>query len=176
MVSAAKLQARFDRAFDNYLVLTNLLREDMESMLETRSASLQWRRNSIRAASALLEGHAHCLRQLCAVGLLCNAPPLTSKERSVIEEERAFDTCERMKLTLRAAYKLLSLQPTPDFGGKQWQRAQRLLRKRHRLMHPKRPSDLGVSNRTWSEMRAGMTWLMQQFFDYLALAQAKYGV
>jgi hypothetical protein len=174
MKPRAQLQTQLDVAFDNYLKLTTILYKDMESMLLTESNSQQWRRNFIRASAALLEGEAHCLREMCLVGLRCNAPALTKKERSAITDAYGSDANNRLKLTLRAAYKLFSLQPAPDFSGTEWVRAQRVLRKRHRLMHPKRPRDLGMSDRTWSDMRRDTAWLMKQFFDFLYLGQQKY--
>jgi hypothetical protein len=175
MKTRAQLQTQLDAAFNNYLELTSLLYKDMESMLLTESNSQQWRRNFIRASAALLEGEAHCLREMCLVGLSCNASTLTKKERSAIIDERGTDANNRLKLTLRAAYKLFSLQPAPDFSSTEWVRAQRVLRKRHRLMHPKKPRDLGMSDRTWSELRRDTAWLMKQFFDFLSLGQQKYG-
>jgi hypothetical protein len=175
MKTRAQLQAQLDLAFDNYIKLTTILYKDMESMLLTKSNSQQWRRNFIRASAALLEGEAYCLREMCLVGLRCNAPILTKKEHSAITDERGSDANDRLKLTLRAAYKLFSLQPAPDFSGTEWVRAQRVLRKRHRLMHPKRSRDLGMSDRTWSDMRRDTGWLMKQFSDFLSLGRQKYG-
>jgi len=175
MKARAQLQAQLDAAFDNYFKLTTILYKDMESMLLTESNSQQWRHNFIRASAALLEGEAHCLREMCLVGLRCNAPTLTKKERSAITDKRGSDANTRLKLTLRAAYKLFSFQPAPDFSGIAWVRAKRVLRKRHRLMHPRGPRDLGISDRTWSEMRRDTAWLMKQFFDFLSLGQQKYG-
>jgi hypothetical protein len=175
MKTPARLQTRFEAAFDNYLKLTELLRSDLEAMFESKSKSLEWRRNFVRAATALLEGHAHCLREMCAVGLRYDTPALTKKERSVIADERDFDSNDRIKLTLRAAYRLFGLEPLPDFSGHEWLRAQRVFRKRHRLMHPKRPRDLGMSDRTWLEMRRDIAWLMKQFANFLSLSYAKYG-
>jgi hypothetical protein len=174
MKTRAQLQFQLDAAFENYLKLTTILDEDIKSMLSVKSASQQWRRNFVRASTALLEGHAHCLREMCLVGLHCSAPSLTKKERSAITDERGYDANDRLKLTLRAAYKLFSLRPAPDFSGADWACAQRVLRKRHRLMHPKRPRDLGLSDRTWSEMRRDIVWLMKQFSDFLSLGQQKY--
>lgn len=174
MKTRAQLQLQLDVAFANYLNLTAVLEQDMKSMLLAESRSQQWRRNFVRTSAALLEGHAHCLREMCLVGLGCSAPSLTKKERFAITDERGFDANGRLKLTLRAAYKLFSLQPIPDFRGAEWARAQRVLRKRHRLMHPKRPRDLGMSDRTWSEMRRDIAWLMKQFFDFLSLGHQKY--
>jgi hypothetical protein len=169
------LQRQFETAFDNYLKLTELLRSDLDAMLSHETKALHWRRNFVRASVALLEGHAHCLRQLCVVALTLNAAEINSKERRVIEDERAFDTSKRMKLTLSAAYKLFSLSPRPDFGTGHWSIAQRAIRKRHRLTHPKRPRDLGMSDRTWRTHKRGIVWLLRQFFDFLSLSQAKYG-
>ncbi|MEO5956045.1 MAG: hypothetical protein ABIR36_10200 [Nitrospiraceae bacterium] len=174
MKTHAQLLFQLDTAFENYMKLTAILEADIKSMLSIESTSQAWRRNFVRASAALLEGHAHCLREMCLVGLRCNAANLTKKERSAITDERSFDTSNRIKLTLRAAYKLFSLQPAPDFGGVEWVRAQRILRKRDRLMHPKRPRDLGISDRTWRESRRDITWLMKQFFDFLSLGQQKY--
>ena len=81
MKKRARLQARLDAAFHNYLKLTALLHEDLEAMLSTEETSLHWRRNFVRASAALLEGHAHCLRQMCVVGLECDAPTITTKGR-----------------------------------------------------------------------------------------------
>lgn len=175
MKTRAQLQLQLDAAFENYLKLTAVLDDDMKSLLSADSTSQQWRRTFVRASAALLEGHAHCLREMCLVGLRCSAPSLTKKERAAIADERGFDANNRLKLTLRAAYKLFSLQPAPNFSGADWVRAQRVLRKRHRLTHPKRPSDLGLSDRTWSEMRRGISWLMKHFFDFLTLGQQRYG-
>jgi hypothetical protein len=175
MKKRARLQASLDAAFHNYLKLTALLHEDLEAMLSTEDASLHWRRNFVRASAALLEGHAHCLRQMCVVGLQCDAPTITTKERLVITDESRFDVNNRLRLTLRVAYKLFVLQPLPNFGGTDWTIARHVLRKRHRLMHPKSPRDLGISDSTWRRLRRGIVWLMKQFFDFLSLSQAKYG-
>lgn len=175
MKKRRRLQARLDAAFNNYMKLTDLLQKDLEAMLSVEDTSQHWRRNFVRASSALLEGDAHCLRQMCVVGLECDAPTLTTKERSVITDESGFDANDRIKLTLRTAYKTFALQPLPNFGGADWGTARQVLRKRHRLMHPKSLRDLGISDSTWRRLRRGIVWLMKQFLDFLLLAQTKYG-
>lgn len=164
-----------DAAFDNYLAMSPLLRGDMEALLDQESDSQQWRRNFIRASAALLEGYAHCLREMCAVGDSCDSPTLSSKESGVVHSEKGFDANERLKYTLRAAYKRFELTPMPDFGGTEWTRAQRILVKRHLLMHPKSPADLEVSNDFWSEAREDVAWLFEKFFNLFKLLQEKHG-
>jgi len=175
MKKRTRLQNRFESAFVNYLKLTAMLQDDLAAMLVSESSALHWRRNFVRVSVALLEGHAHCLRQMCVVALECSALAISAKERKVILDEGSFDASSRLKLTLRAAYKLFAVQPAPSFKSADWGAAQRAVRKRNRLMHPKTFRDLGMADTTWRMHRRGIIWLMKQFFDFLSLSQAKYG-
>lgn len=164
-----------DAAFDNYFALTEVLRGDLVEMLDMESDSQHWRRNYIRVSASLIEGYAHCLREMCAVSFECVAPEIGKKEAEVLRSERSFDANERIKVTLRVAYKLFELQPVPNFGGSEWPRAQRVLEKRHLLMHPKNPADLEVPDYLWNELRGGVTWLIEQLFNFIAALQEKHG-
>ena len=168
-------QKRMDAAFDNYLALSDLLREDFVALLESESDSQHWRRNYVRVSASLIEGYANCFREMCAVSFECVAPEIRKKELEVLVSEQSFDANERIKLTLRAAYKLFELQPAPNFGGPEWPRAQRVLAKRHLLMHPKTPADLEVPDSLWVELREDVTWLIGQLFNFVAALQAKHG-
>lgn len=163
-----------DSAFDNYFALSDALREDLLALLETESESNHWRRNFVRVSASLIEGYAHCLSEMCAVSFECVAPEISKREAEVIRSERSFNANERIKLTLRAAYKLFELQPAPKFGGHEWLRAQHILETRHRLMHPKTPADLEISSELWLELRDDVTWLVEQFFNLIAALQAKH--
>ena len=175
MDTDALLQQRMDSAFGNYIQLSRILEFDMIALLDGECEDQHWRRNFIRSAAALIEGHAHCLRKMCVVSFECVAPKLTKKEVDVLRSEEDFSADKRMKLTLRATYKLFQLAPAPDFGGNEWPKAQKVLSKRHLLMHPKTPDDLEVSDSLWNDIRSGITWLMKQFFNFLSLLQEKHG-
>lgn len=164
-----------DAAFDNYFQLSNILQADMNVLLDGENDSQHWRRNFIRASASLIEGYAHCLREMCAVSFECIAPEISRKESEVLQSERGFDANERIKLTLRVAYKIFQLEPAPKFGGNEWPRAQRVLSKRHLLMHPKTPADLEVPDDLWDEMRDDVAWLMEQLFNFFSLLQQKHG-
>lgn len=164
-----------DAAFENYFALSEILREDLTALLEGESDSQHWRRNYIRVSASLIEGYAHCLRDMCAVSFECVAPSISAKEAEVIQFERNFEANERLKLTLRVAYKLFELVPAPNFGGPEWPRAQRVLTKRHLLMHPKSPTDLAVPDALWSELRSDVTWLAGQLFSFVSALQQKHG-
>ena len=164
-----------DAAFDNYFALSDVLREDLVALLDSESNSQPWRRNYIRVSAELIEGYAHCLRELCAVSFECVAPDITPKEADVIRSERNVDANERIKLTLRVAYKLFELQPASNFGGPEWPRAQRVLAKRHLLMHPKGPADLEIPDELCEELRQDVIWLLGQLFDFISALQKKHG-
>lgn len=168
-------QEKMDAAFDNYLALSSILRTDLAALLESETDSQSWRRNFVRVSASLIEGYAHCFREMCAISFECIAPELNSKEREVLCSERSFSANERIKLTLRLAYKLFELEPAPNFGGPEWPRAQRVLLKRHALMHPKTPTDLEVPNDLWLELRDDVTWLVEQLFNFVAALNEKHG-
>ena len=110
-------QQRMDAAFGNYFKLSKALQADMNALLDGKNDTQQWRRNFIRASAPLIEGYAHCLRDMCAVSFECVAPEITDKEAEVLRSEKGFDANDRIKFTLRAAYKLFELAPAPDFGA-----------------------------------------------------------
>jgi hypothetical protein len=167
-------QQQMDTVFDNYFELSKILQSDMNALLDGENDTQHWRRNFIRASASLIEGYAHCLREICAVSFECVAPELAKKETEVLKSEQGFDANERIKLTLRAAYKLFELAPAPNFGGNEWLRAQKVLSKRHLLMHPKTPVDLQVSDDLWEEIREDVAWLFGQLFNFFSLLQKKY--
>ena len=163
-----------DSAFDNYFALSDVLLEDLAALLDSESNSQHWRRNYIRVSASLIEGYAHCLREMCKVSLECVAPAIGQKEAEVLGSERNFDANERIKLTLRVAYKLFELQPAPNFGGPEWRRAQRVLEKRHLLMHPKCTGDLEIPDDLWTELYDDVAWLLEQLFNFIAALQKKH--
>ena len=163
-----------DVAFDNYISLTNLLREDLVSLLDSESNSQHWRRNFIRVSASLIEGHVHCLREICVVSFDCLAPSIHPKEAEALCSEGKFSANERLKFTLRAACKLFELQPAPNFGGLEWFRARRVLEKRHLLMHPKSPADLHVLDDLWADIFGGVNWVCEQLFGFVAALEKKH--
>ena len=165
---------RMDAAFENYFALSDILSEDLVALLDNESDSQQWRRNYIRVSASLIEGYSHCLREMCAVSFECVAPNIDKKEADVLRSECGFDANDRIKFTLRAAYKLFELQPAPNFGGPEWHRAKRVMAKRHLLMHPKSPADVSISDEFWKELREDVTWLVEQLFNFVAALQKKH--
>lgn len=174
MNAASTAQERMDAAFENYFELSNILQADMNALLDSENDTQHWRRNFIRGSASLIEGYAHCLREMCAISPEFEAPQISKEELEVVSSERGVNANDRFKFTLRAAYKLFELDPKPDFGGNEWRIAQQVLEKRHLLMHPKTPSDLELPDDQWNEIREGVTWLMGQLFNFFSLLHAKH--
>jgi len=160
-------QQRLDAAFAKYFAMSNMLQADVEALLEDTRDTQSSRRNFIRAVAPLMEGYAHCFRDMCQVGLETGAGSLTSKEVKVLKAERSFDSAERVKLTLRAAYKMFQLPSVPDFASEGWKHAQRFIEKRDKVMHPKSVEDLEVPEAQWSDIHAGVVWLFEQLFGFM---------
>ena len=102
-------QQKMNAAFDNYFALSSMLQKDVSALLDGRNDTTQWKRNFIRASLPLIEGYAHCLREMCAVSFDCIAPPINAKEKDVLLNEKKFGTSERLKLTIKTSYKLFDL-------------------------------------------------------------------
>lgn len=173
MSDQAALQRRMDDAFDNYLALSDILREDFTELLDSNSDSPASKRNLIRTAVALIEGLTNNIREMCIIGLECGVTGLSKKEILAVTCENYADAGERYKLTVRAGYKVTSLSPLPDFSDAGWSRAQNVFKKRNLLMHPKQARDLEIEA-SWSEITDDITWLIQPLFDFIQLLQQQH--
>src|SRR2546425_3666861 len=98
-------QQQMDAAFDNYFELSKILREDMNALIDGENDTQPWRRNFIRSSATLIEGYAHCLRDMCAISFECVARKIAEKEAKVLKLEKGVDANDWVKFTLRAAYK-----------------------------------------------------------------------
>lgn len=163
-----------DFAVDNYLALSNILRPDLEAMLASESESAHWRRNFVRSSFALLEGYIYAIGQIAAVALKEPDPNLTANENKALNPDSKLSADTRFKHTLKAAYKRLELAPTPNFGGQEWEKARRLFSIRDALMHPRRPSDLEITETRWTEIRQDIIWLFEQAFKFMQVLEAKH--
>lgn len=162
-------QEAMDAAFDNYFMLADVLNSDLNALLDSESEDQHWRRNFIRLSNVLIEGHIHCLTEMCLI-----YPEVSKNERAVLRSGQNSSSNDRIKFTLREAFKLFQLTPAPDFSGKEWNRARYVFKKRNLLMHPKMASDLEVSDELWPTIYEDVTWLIEQIFSFSELLQQKH--
>ncbi|HEY4369064.1 MAG TPA: hypothetical protein VGN07_17655 [Steroidobacteraceae bacterium] len=168
-------QQRLDSAFDKYFAMSKILQRDMEALLSNDDESESSRRNFIRAAASLIEGYAHCFREMCAVGLETGPGALTAKEENVLKDERGFGSIDRIKYTLRGTYRMFQLPSPPEFSDRGWVDAQALLKKRDALMHPKSVEDLSISEQQWLGLHSGAVWVLAQLFGFMAQLAIAHG-
>ena len=169
-----EIQKQFVGAFNNYLDLGLVLAADLEKLSESEDDSAYWRRNYIRVVVSLLEGYSHCFREMAAIGLKCTSPSLSKKEKEALLTGFGYTTSDRIKLSLRAFYKMFELSPVPDFSGIEWKNAMTVFEKRNALMHPKSLDDLEFTEKSWTEILKGSNWLIKKHFDILKILYEKY--
>jgi len=169
-----EIQKQFIEEFNNYLALGKVLAADLVDLSKSEDDTAYWRRNYVRVVASLIEGYSHCFRKMAAIGLKSNSSTLSKKEQESLLMESIFSTSNRIKLTLRAFYKMFELSPVPDFSGKEWQNAMAFIEKRHALMHPKNLTDLEFTEKSWDELRNGSNWLIKKHFDILKILYEKY--
>ena len=169
-----EIQKQFIGAFNNYLALGEILAADLVKLSDSEDDSDYWRRNYIRVVASLLEGYSHCFREMAAIGLKYKSPSLSKKEEEALLTGFGYTTSDRIKLSLRAFYKMFELFPAPDFSGKEWKNAMTVFEKRNALMHPKFLNDLEFTEKSWAEIREGSNWLIKKHFDVLKIIYEKY--
>jgi hypothetical protein len=167
------LQQRMYDAFDNYFAMSAVLRDDLIELSKTQNDEQHWKRNFVRTSAALFEGYTHCIREMCVISFECSAPKLTNKEAAALRFERKFPANERIRLTLRAAYRLFEVDPAPEFGDQGWSGARSIFEKRDVLMHPKAQDDLIVDDDCWRDINYGAYWLLRQYVQFFVILQGK---
>ena len=165
------LQARMNKAFDDYFAVTTKLRSDVELFLDViesgliNNSDIRWKRNFVRTLVAVIEGHSYRLRQIAATELECKPHELSKNEQKALTSGDDFSIPERIKYTLSGSYKIFGFPP-PDFGTADWKNAQEGLDWRNDLTHPKTPADLERTSDSWKRIDSGLTWLLKQHFDF----------
>jgi hypothetical protein len=166
-------QRRMDAAFDNYFQMSEMLQADVDALLDGDMRSQSGRRNFIRGACSLVEGYTACFRDMCQVGLETGPGSLDADEEKVLRNERGFVLIDRTKLSVLATYKMYELPVIPDFVAVGWVQAQRFLRKRNELMHPKTAPNLEVRDADWDELYDGVLWIFAQLFGFMEQLAAR---
>lgn len=167
------LHSKMDVALENYLALSNMLLSDGEMLLEMGDTGASWRRNFIRTSVSIIEGYGHCFREMAAIRLGCEGVDLAADEKEILTSERGFGVCDRVKLTLRVAYRVFQAQGAPELGDDNWVKAKEGLAKRHTLMHPKTPHDLELSAESWERIYDGLSWLLGIHFDLIKVIRER---
>ena len=160
-----------DAIFDAFFSVSNILREDVSSLLNSRDdKNPVWRRAFIRAAAPLIEGLSYSYLSICHAN-----PDLTPEDRDKVNPKKRLTTSKRIETALESIYRQLNIFPEPDFCRQDWKDAQRMFSARNSLMHPKTIDCLIYTEADWKRIYNGSVWLLGEFFRLPDLLARRFG-
>jgi hypothetical protein len=166
-------------AVNTLVELSDALLSDVQTASrQLASAPIAYhRRQYVRSVFSLLDGMAYALKQAAHEGAAGFGVVFSLGEVAMIREE-TYDLDERGQAKSRPAYprwaanmrfaldivaRAANVPNRADFGGAGWEALLRAVKLRNRLMHPKRPDDLAVSNEELRDVQAGLEWFRAHF-------------
>ena len=153
-------QQKIDAILDAYFAVSDILREDVSSLLDSKiDENPIWRRAFIRAVAPLIEGLTNSYLSICHIN-----PDLTPEDREKVDPDKKLKTSARIKTALESIYRQLNISPAPDFSRQGWKDAQRMFSARDSLMHPKTIECLTYKEDDWKRIYDGSVWLLGEFF------------
>lgn len=154
--------------YDDYFKLSAVLQEDGNRVLDDPRSDQAWRRTLLRTTWPMVEAYSHCIRRICEVLVRHTGAELKDGERKLLYNEERLGAPERVKKTLKLAYRIHELSNRPNFGEQGWENACTAITERDRLMHPKHPADLEIDDSEWETIHNGLAWMLRvhtAFFD-----------
>lgn len=161
------------KAFNAYLSVAVVLSEDLMELLDSETQTDSWRRNYIRAVSALVEGTTHCLRRLAQVGVKIDPSRITPAEKEALNSGLGLTASERVKHTFCAVHSMFSLGVDPN-QPERWEDARTLLEKNDQLVHPRSETDLVIEQEVWPTLESGANWLTELHFGIAKSIRSHY--
>jgi hypothetical protein len=161
--------------YDDYFSLSDALRADGERILDDPRSDQTWRRNLIRVTWPMLEAYASILRAMCKVYREYYEIRLTQKQERLLEDESQLASADRLKETLKLAFRLHELEDSPSFGDADWSSVRKAIAVRDRITHPKSSIDLEIADDEWESVHGGLTWALQCFTSFFDQTNTRYG-
>jgi hypothetical protein len=148
-------------------------------------AQQRYRRAYVRAAFALVEGTVFSLKRILLEAVQVFDGSLDAGERAMLEEQeyqlqndgtvrtkRAFlRVADNIRFTLGLGPKVFGIPVVVDYSGRGWAGLKVGIQVRNRLVHPKSPSDLEVSDEELSSVAAGVEWFKKSSVDFMLAAR-----
>lgn len=167
-------QEKMNAAVESYLQVAEVLSSDAYAILDQETETQAWRRSYIRTVAAMIVGDSYSIQQMATIGLETDPSMLSAKEIKALTVDNGNSAADQIKYVLRAAYKMFELEQSPDFSGSGWILAQKFMDKRNKVMHPKIPADLEISEESWKDLFEGSKWLIGEHFELIGRIQKKY--
>jgi hypothetical protein len=167
-------RSRFDAGLTSLLGMSEVLRSDLDALLEAHLDDQVLRRNAVRASWAYIEAIPYAMKGMLLTLVEAGAYPVAT------DEDRAFLTASRwetrcnIKSTLRLASKVFAVAERDLGGGSGWSQVKPMIDLRDRLVHPKTVIDLEVTDSEWAKHVECFKWLLNTFDGLLLDIQARY--
>ena len=161
--------------YDDYFELSKELQTDLDKILDDESDSPSWQRNFVRTAWPMIEAYSGTLRNLCSVLDKHSEFKKTKRQQHLLNGTAKFSSDQRIKESLKLAFRIHELDEKPVFGDKNWQNLQQATELRHRITHPNKSHDLHISEAEWNTAYEGITWLLRELFSFFNQVHTKYG-
>lgn len=160
--------------YDDYFRMSQDLQADGHRILDDERQDQTARRNLVRVTWPMLEAYSSSLRAMCSLFQRHCQIRLTRKQVQLLEDESQLGSAERLKQTLKLAFRLHEIDP-PRFGDTNWSNVHIAIGVRDRITHPKRASDLEIPDEEWEEAHDGLAWAIRCFTSFFDEVNKKYG-
>jgi len=161
--------------YEDYFVLSETLKLDLDKLLDEESDSQTWRRNFVRTSWPMIEAYSSTLRNLCSVLDKHSKFDKSKRQKHLLANKATFSSVQRIKESMKLAFKIHELDEKPVFGDQNWQKLQKAVKVRNRITHPNSSRDLQISDKDWQQVYEGIVWLMHELFSFFNQVHSKYG-
>jgi exopolyphosphatase / guanosine-5'-triphosphate,3'-diphosphate pyrophosphatase len=179
------------KVFKEWLAVSNLLFKDIKSLEDAYGddwSSQPFRRMFVRSCWALIEGEAHCIKQLTLRACELGGKSLSADEHAFLSEVQMVGDqngvvkkrnvrkgfLENLKETLKIATSKFELERTPDFGNQGWEQLRHSGDLRDRITHPKTAVELVISDDELGAHRSGFAWYLATISTFQESFDGKY--
>ena len=123
----------------------------------------------------MIEAYSNSLKNLCIVLDKHSKFKKSKRQQHLLNGAAKFSADQRIKESLKLAFRIHELDENPVFGDKNWQNLREAAELRHRITHPNQSKDLRISEKEWNIAYKGITWLMRELFSFCNQVFSKYG-
>jgi hypothetical protein len=179
---ADRAEAMAERVRDLYALMDTLTTDVVELVTGPRRNEAAFRRAFVRSVFALIEGGLSACSAYILEGPGAGGDWVLQDEDRVVLWDSVADPSgerpaggrpkliQRTKEVFKTGGKIFGQPPTADFSGRAFQAFQRAVTVRDRLMHPKRSSDLVVSDYEIRDLEAARDWFRGAAKEFFTLA------
>ena len=162
--------------YDDYFQLSKHLQADGNRILDDPKSDQSTRRNLIRVSFPMIEAYSNTLRMLCKVLGTHTQFSLTKRQVRLLDDnDRTLTSPDRLKESLKLAFKIHEFDNEPSFSDKHWQNVLCAFSIRERITHPKRAAELIILDDEWGLAHQGLLWVLQTFSSFISQVHENYG-